>query len=96
MKRARLSSHRGSSLVFLGFSVVLFIITYGIMFILTAMILGTFWTAAGNVNIASADWQTIYDDTETQVQFLVPLMPTVGIFIFVIKVIMVSAVRGRD
>ena len=85
-----------SSLVFLGFSVIMFVISYGIGFILTAMVLGTFWTALGNVDIANADWQAIYDDTETQVQFLVPLVPTVGIFIFLIKVIMVAGVRGRD
>lgn len=85
-----------SSLVFLGFSVIIFVISYGIMFILTAMVLGTFWTAAGNVTIDSAEWQTIYDDTEAQVQFLVPLVPTIGIFIFIIKVIMAASTRGRD
>lgn len=85
-----------SSLVFLGFSIIIFLISYGIMFILTAMILGTFWTAAGEVNIASAEWQAIYDDTEAQVQFIVPLVPTVGLFIFIIKVLMVASVRGRD
>ena len=85
-----------SSLVFLGFSVIIFVISYGIMFIITATVLGTFWTAAGNVEIASADWQAIYDDTETQVQFLVPLVPTIGIFIFIIKVIMAASTRGRD
>lgn len=85
-----------SSLVFLGFSVIIFVITYGFMFILASLVLGTFWSAASNVDIANADWQAIYDDTETQVQFLVPLMPTIGIFIFIIKVIMAASTRGRD
>lgn len=85
-----------SSLVFLGFSVIIFVITYGIMFIIAATVLGTTWSALGNVPIEDADWQAIYDDTETQVMFLVPLMPTIGIFIFIIKVIMAASTRGRD
>ena len=85
-----------SSLVFLGFSVIIFLISYGIMFTLTPMILGMFYSAAANVPIASADWQQTYDDTEAVTRFITPLIPTVGIFIFVIKVLMVASVRGRD
>lgn len=85
-----------SSLVFLGFSVVIFIISYGLMFILTATVLGWTWTVMGEVPIADADWAQVYNDTEAQVMFLVPLMPTVGIFIFIIKVLMAATTRGRD
>ena len=85
-----------SSLIFLGFSVITFIVTYGIMFILTAMILGMFFTAAGNITIADADWQIMYNDTETQIRLLVPLTATIGIFMLVIKTLMAASVRGRD
>ncbi len=85
-----------SSLLFLGFSVIAFIISYGIMFTLMPMILGAFFTVADNVIIADAGWQQTYDDTEGVVQWLTPLIPTIGIFILIIKVLMVASVRGRD
>lgn len=85
-----------SSLIFLGFSVIMFIISYGIAFTITPMILGQFYSAADNIVIADATWQQTYDDTEAVTQYLVPLIPTIGIFILVIKVLMVASVRGRD
>lgn len=94
--RTRKNYHRGSSLLFLGFSVIAFIISYGIMFTLTPMILGTFYTAADNVPIESAEWAQTYEDTEEVTRWLTPLIPTIGIFILVIKVMMVASVRGRD
>ena len=85
-----------SSLVFLGFSVIMFLISYGIMFTVTPMILGQFYSVLGNMTIESASWQATYDQTEAITQYIVPLIPTVGLFIFIIKVLMVAAVRGRD
>jgi len=74
----------------------MFIITYGIAFTITPMILGSFYSAANNLDIADPTWQIVYDDTEAVTQYLVPLIPTIGIFILVIKVLMVASVRGRD
>jgi hypothetical protein len=77
----------------------MFFISYGIMFTLMPMIFGAFFTLAddfvvdGNVN---ADWQAIYENEEDIVQWLVPLVPTIGIMIAVIKILMVASVRGRD
>lgn len=85
-----------SSLVFLGFSVIMFLISYSIMFTVTPMILGQFYSVLGNMTIESASWQQTYDETEAITQYIVPLVPTVGLFIFIIKVLMVAAVRGRD
>jgi heme/copper-type cytochrome/quinol oxidase subunit 2 len=85
-----------SSLIFLGFSVIAFIISYGIMFTVAPMILGQFFTASDNMPIADAEWAAIYEQNEDTVQFLVPLIPAVGIFVLVIKVLMVASVRGRD
>ena len=86
-----------SSLIFLGFSVIVFIIAYGLLFTLVPAILGVVYTVADTIrpNISS-DWQATYDDTKEVTQYLVPLVPTIGIFIFVIKVLMVASVRGRD
>lgn len=66
------------------------------MYLIMPMILGQFFTVLGNMTIADASWQAIYDQNESIVQFIVPLAPTVGLFIFVIKVLMVASVRGRD
>lgn len=60
------------------------------------MILGAFFTVADNIDIADAEWQQTYEETEDVVQWLTPLIPTLGIFILVIKVFMVASVRGRD
>ena len=86
-----------SSLIFLAFSVIVFIIAYGLLFTLVPMILGIVYTVADTiVPDLSADWQQTYEDTEDVTQFLVPLVPTIGIFILVIKVLMVASTRGRD
>jgi acyl-CoA synthetase (AMP-forming)/AMP-acid ligase II len=86
-----------SSLVFLGLSLILFVITYGIAFIVMPMIFGAFFTMMDNNAFEiNAEWQAIYDQNETTVQYLVPLMPTFGIVIIVIKVLMVASARGRD
>ena len=89
-------THRGSSLIFLGFSVILFIISYGILFTLMPMILGAFFSVADQSPIEDAEWAIIYEQNEDIVQWLVPLIPTIGIFILIIKVFMVASVRGRD
>ena len=45
---------------------------------------------------AACQWGTIYENNEDTVQYLVPLMPTLGIVIIVIKVLMTASARGRD
>ena len=88
--------HRGSALVTLGFSIILFIISYGIMFTILPQILGMFYSAQDNMPIANSDWAEINTNTRGIVAYLVPLIPTIGIFVLVIKVLMVASTRGRD
>ncbi len=45
---------------------------------------------------AACQWGTIYETNEDTVQYLVPLMPTLGIVIIIIKVLMTASARGRD
>ena len=86
-----------SSIVYLGLSLILFVIVYGLAFTLMPMIFGSFFTLMDQNNfIINAEWQVIYEKNEDTVQMLVPLMPSMGIVIIVIKVLMVSAARGRD
>ena len=74
----------------------MFLVSYGVMFLLTPMILGQFFTTLGSMPIESAEWQAIYDQNEETALFIVPLIPTLGIFVLIIKVLMVASVRGRD
>lgn len=86
-----------SSLVYLGFSLILFVVTYGIAFIMMPMIFGSFFTMMDDNNFTiNAEWQALYEQNEDTVQYLVPLMPTFGIIIIVIKVLMTASARGRD
>ena len=97
-----------SSLVYLGLSLVLFVITYGVAFTIMPMIFGAFFNVADISGLldpnacdtsptsAACQWGTIYENNEDTVQYLVPLMPTLGIVIIVIKVLMTASARGRD
>ena len=85
-----------SSLIFLGFSVIMFIVAYGVMVTIAPMVLGAVWSVMDGMEIMNSDWQQVYDDTKATTQYLVPLVPTIGIFILVIKVFMVASARGRD
>ena len=97
MRTKKKNYHRGSSLVYLGLSLILFVITYGMAFTLMPIIFGAVFDIIGSGSIQlSSSWQAIYDQNETTVKYLVPLMPSMGIVIIVIKVLMTSAARGRD
>ena len=88
-----------SSLIFLGFSVILFIISYGVMFTIAPMILGSVFTVMEN-NLTNGsmtqEWIDMYNQTKETTQYLIPFIPSIGIFILVIKVLMVASARGRD
>jgi len=97
MRQKKPHVHRGSSLVYLGLSLILFVTTYGIAFTLMPMIFGSFFALMDSNNFTmSASWEAIYETNEDTVQYLVPLMPTMGIIIIVIKVLMTASARGRD
>ena len=66
------------------------------MFTIAPMVLGAVWSVMDGMEIMNSDWQQVYDDTKATTQYLVPLIPTIGIFILVIKVFMLASARGRD
>ena len=92
----RPSNRRGSSLVFLGLSVITFIIAYGISFLIAAAVLGAFFSTMNTVPITDPSWLAMYTKTSATIKFLVPLIPSIGILILVIKVLMTASVRGSD
>lgn len=65
------------------------------MFLLVPVILGPFFSIDLSDQM-DPEWIAINDETEEVIQFLIPLVPTIGIFILILKVLMVSSVRGRD
>lgn len=87
-----------ASMVFLGFSIIMFLISYGLMFTLVPMILGQIWTAMdeNNMPIPDPTWQATYNSTQAQLQYIIPLVPAMGLVVFVIKVLMATSVLGRN
>ena len=83
-----------SSMVYLGFSIILFAVTFGILFYLVPMILGSLFSILPPA--MSASWQATNVRTQAVIQFLIPLVPSLGIFVFVIKVFMTASVRGGE
>ena len=69
------------------------------MFTIAPMIIGSVYTVMEvnlNNGTMAEEWITMYNNTKETTQYLVPLIPTLGIFILVIKVLMVASARGRD
>jgi hypothetical protein len=81
----------------LGFSIILFVVTFGILFYLMPMIIGAFITALpASSPMLNATWQATNLRVQTIIQWLIPLTASLGIFIFVVKVMMVATTRGGD
>jgi len=85
-----------SSLVYLGFSIIMFIISFGLLFYLAPIIFGSVADALNQIPILDSDWAAANIKTQTTLQWLVPLIPSLGIFVLVLKVLMTASVRGRD
>lgn len=58
------------------------------------MVLGVFFSL--DVPIADPDWAATSVETENVVRWLVPLVPTLGIFVLVLRVLMAASAKGRD
>lgn len=89
-----LKSRRGSSLVFLGFTLIAFILSFAIVWYLVPMVLGSFFSI--DMPNLSPVWQQKRDEVEAVTQWVPSLALTLGLAILIIKVLMVASVRGRD
>lgn len=88
-----------AALVYLGLSLLAFVISFGLVWIIVPMVLGSFFTAISNTNLItglSTSWQLTYNTTQSNVQWLIPLSVQLGIFILVLKVLMAATNRGGD
>ena len=94
MRNHNLKSRRGSSMVYLGFSIILFAVSFGILFYLMPMILGAFFSALPPA--MTTQWQAVNVRTQTIIQWLIPLTASLGIFVFVVKVLMSATTRGGE
>ena len=81
-------------MVYLGFSILMFAITFGLLFYLLPMILGAFFSVLPPA--MTTQWQAVNVRTQTVIQWLIPLMASLGIFIFILKTLMAATVRGAD
>lgn len=88
-----------SSMVFLGLSMIAFIISFGLVWILVPVVLGSFFgiiNDSGLLNTMSTAWQNVYHTNENRVQWLIPLSVQLGIFVLILKVLLVASTRGGD
>ena len=84
------------SIVYLVISVLVAGFTYGVLYLLMPMILGTFYSVFDSMSITNQAWIDTYNTNEESTRFLVSLMPTLGIFMLVLKVLMAASARGSD
>ena len=84
------------SIVYLAISIIVAGFTYSILYLIMPMILGTFYSVFDNMSITNQAWIDTYNTNEESTRFLVSLMPTLGIFLLVLKVLMAASARGSD
>jgi len=84
-----------ASLIYLGFSIITFIVSYGLLFLIVPATLSSFFSAFSPEGL-EPEWLATYNETENAVRYLIPLVPTLGIFVIVLKVLMVASARGGD
>lgn len=58
------------------------------------IVLGTFFSI--DIPIMDADWAATQQQVEDQTQWLIPITMMSALFVFILKVLMVASVRGRD
>lgn len=86
-------------MVFLGLSMVAFIISFGLVWILIPIMLGSWFEIiqdSGMLANIDADWLAVYNVTEERVQWLIPLSVQLSIFVLILKVLLVASTRGGD
>jgi len=64
------------------------------MFFTLPMILGVFFSL--DIPIADPEWLATNQQMQTQLQWLIPLTMSLGMFVFVLRVMMAASSRGRD
>ena len=81
----------------LGFSIIVFGITYGVAFLLMPILIGAFFSSVNPTAIHSnSEWLGMYNTHVDTLQYLIPLVPSFALFIFVLKVMMNASARGRE
>lgn len=92
----KLQVRRGSSLVFLGLSVIVFLIVYGIAFYILSIVLSSFFSAFVGIPISDPGWASTNSSLQKSIQFIIPLAPTLGLFMLILKVLLTASVKGND
>lgn len=86
-----------SSIVFLGISVITMGISYGLSFWFMPIIFGNVFGNIVPTQVTdNSSWVGMYLNVENLVRYLTPLIPTLAITVFVIKIMLSSAARGSD
>lgn len=64
------------------------------MFFILPMILGVFFSL--DIPIADSAWNSMNQQMQDQLLWLIPLTMSMGLFVFVLRVMMAASARGRD
>jgi hypothetical protein len=64
------------------------------MFFILPMILGAFFSVP--VSIVDPAWLSTNQQMQTQLQWLIPLTMSLGLFVLVLRVFMAASAKGRD
>jgi len=60
------------------------------------IIMGSFFDQIDSNSIVNEEWKAMYEQNENTVLYLVPLMPSFGIVIIVLKIMLNASARGND
>ena len=86
-----------ASMIYLGFSMFAFIFTYAIIYFTMPILFGSlFETFDVYAEKLTPEWKENYIQHRETLLFLTPLMAFLGVFIFIIKVLMNASSSGRD
>ncbi len=85
--------------MFLGISVLLFIVIFGFLFQVGTVVLASIYTLVDQTFESmgiTGSWAVMFVEVQSLSQLLIPLIMSLGIVILVLKVLMASGALGRD
>ena len=89
----------GNSLVYLAISIIVFFITFSLLFQFMPIILGAVYNAIDSVILTTnidAEWLALYGELDQTQQSVIPLVMSLGLVLIVLKVLMAATNRGSD
>ena len=85
------------STIYLGFTALIFLISYGLIFLLMPLVFNTVFTVIDQqYDQLDPTWANMYNTHKQTVAYMAPLAMSAGLAIFALKIFMAATVRGGD